>query len=142
MTEKKVPIEQITKLADDVRLIKDFAENHNFDTSLLTANVIPGKSTDRKFDLALISMVSFIFLVLCAVAVIKLWEPPLSTSASSFIFVLGLVFTIIASMAAHIRFQDKVVTSIVVVGLLMVLFIGAGIFTPEEAVDKVGELAK
>jgi len=142
MTENKLPIEQITKLADDVRLIKDFAENHNFDTSLLTANVTPGKSTNKKFDLPLISMVSFILLVLCAIAVIKLWEPPLSISASGFMFVLGLAFTIIASIAAHIRFQDKIVTSIVVIGLLMVLFIGAGIFTPEEAVDKVGEFAK
>lgn len=142
MTGKKLPIEQISKLAEDVRLITDFAENHNFDTSLLTANLTASKNTNKNFDLPLISMVSFIFLVLCTIAVIKLWEPPLSTPASGFMFIIGLAFSIIASIAAHVRFQDKVVTSIVVFGLLMVLFIGAGIFTPEEAVDKVGELAK
>ena len=37
----QLPIEQITKLAEDVRLIKDFAENHNFDTSLLSENITP-----------------------------------------------------------------------------------------------------
>ena len=139
MTANKVPIEQITKLAEDVRLIKDFAENHNFDNSLLTVNVSPANA---KFDLPLIIMISFISLVLCTVAVINFWTPPLSTTASSFIFVVGLVFATIASMAAHMRFQDKIVTTIVIVGLLLVLFIGAGIFTPKEAVDKVGEFAK
>jgi predicted membrane channel-forming protein YqfA (hemolysin III family) len=142
MTVNKLPIAQISKLADDVRLIKDFAENHNFDASLLTANVTPPTNIYSKFDLPLISMVSFILLVLCAIAVIKLWEPPLSPSVSGFMFIIGLAFSIIASIAAHIRFQDKIVTSIVVIGLLMVLFIGAGIFTPEEAVDKVGNFAK
>jgi quinol-cytochrome oxidoreductase complex cytochrome b subunit len=150
MTVNKLPVEQISKLADDVRLIKDFAENHNFDTSLLTANVTPPTNISTKFDLPLISMFFFILLVLCAIALIKFWEPSDNTSVntsvnksvSDFIFIIGLVFSIIASIAAHIRFQDKIVTSIVVIGLLMVLFIGAGIFSPEEAVDKVGNFAK
>ena len=141
MTDNKLQLEQITKLADDVRLIKDFAENHNFDTSLLTA-ISPAKNTGAKIDLPLIAMISFIFLVFCAVAVIKLWNPPLTTPANGFMFIVGLAFSIIASVAAHIRFQDRTVTTIVVIGLLMVLFIGAGIFTPKEAVDKVGEFAK
>ena len=87
-------------------------------------------------------MLSFIVLVICAVAVIKLWKPALSPSVSSFIFIIGLAFSMVSSIAAHIRFQDKIVTTIVVIGLLMILFIGAGIFTPEEAIDKVGEFAK
>ena len=138
----RIPIEQISKLADDVRLIKDFSENHNFDTRLLTANVTPATNSIKTYDLPLISMISFILLVLGAIAVIKLWDPSLSTSVNGFIFIIGLACSIIASIAAHIRFKDKIVTSIVVVGLLMVLFIGAGIFTPEEAVDKVGNFAK
>jgi len=142
MSDKQLPIEQIAKLAEDVRLIKDFAENHNFDTSLLTAKLSPKDNSSKKYDNCMIVMVSFICLVLATIAVIKLWSPPLSTSQNSFAFIVGLVFIIVSSMAAHIRFQDKTVTGIVVVGLLMALFIGAGIFTPQEAVDKVGQIAQ
>lgn len=141
MSEQKVPIEKISKLAEDVRLIKDFAENHNFDTSLLTADIVPA-TNKSKFDIPFIAMVAFTLLVLCMIGVMKFWEPPLSTSVSSFLFLVGLVFVGIASMAAHIRFQNNIITSIVVVSLLLVLFIGAGIFTPKEAVEKVGEIVK
>ena len=141
MTNKKIPLERIEKLANDVRTIKDFAENHNFDTSLLNADI--GSPTSKKgFDLPLICLVIGVLLVLCTVAIIKLWDPPLSTAADSFLFLLGIVFTIGASIAAHIRFQDKVVTGIVIIGLLSVLLIGAGIFSAREAVEKVGDFAK
>ena len=39
MSDNKLPIEQITKLANDVRLIQNFTENHNFDNSLLEAKL-------------------------------------------------------------------------------------------------------
>jgi len=137
----KVPIAQIVKIADDVRLINDFAENHNFDSGLLSADVTPSKEGNPKKDLALYSMVVFIILLLAAIAFIKFWSPPLSSVVISFIFIVGLVFATLASVAAHMKFQDKIVTGIFMVGVLMALFVGAGIFTPEQAVDKVGELA-
>ena len=142
MTSNKLPIEQIAKLANDVRLIKDFAENHNFDTSLLSAQVTPAPNAEKKADLPLIIMIASMVLLICMVAVLKFWTPPLGNAASSFIFLVGLLFTIIASMSAHMRFNNSVVTAIVGIGLLMVLLIGAGVFTPKEAVDKVGEFAK
>ena len=138
MSVNQIPIEKITKLADDVRLIKDFAENHNFNGSLLSASIEP----KSKYDIPLLAMVGSMLVVVALVAVIKFWSPLLSTAANSFIFLIGLIFATIASMTAHMRFQDKIVTSIVAAGLLMVLFIGAGIFTPKEALDKVGELTK
>jgi len=141
MADNKIPIDQIARLADDVRLIKDFAENHNFDSSLLTANVSPSSESESKADSALYSMIGSIVLLLVSIAVIKFWSPPLSSVAISFIFIVGLVFATLASVAAHRKFQDNIVTGIVVIGVFMVLFIGTGIFTPEQAVDKVGELA-
>jgi len=138
MSANQIPIEAIAKLADDVRLIKDFAENHNFNSGLLSASIAP----KRKYDTPLLAMIGCMLIVVALVAVVKFWNPPLSTSANNFIFLIGLIFATIASMTAHMRFQDKVVTSIVAVGLLMVLFIGAGIVTPQEALNKVGELAK
>jgi hypothetical protein len=39
MGEKKdLPVHQIAKLADDIRVIQNFAENYNFDNSLLKAS--------------------------------------------------------------------------------------------------------
>ena len=44
MSEKKeLPIHQITKLADDIRLIQNFAENYNFDNSLLIPSMQRGE---------------------------------------------------------------------------------------------------
>ena len=140
----KLPIDQITKLADDVRLIQDFAENHNFDSSLLTAEVVPVESAKSKKnapDFPLYILCTSMFLVLASIAVIKFFIPPLSTAVNSFIFLVGLLFTVIATMSAHMRFKDNIVTGIVAVGLIMVLFIGAGIFTPQEVLDKASDIA-
>jgi hypothetical protein len=137
-----VPVDQIKALAEDVRLIKDFAENHNFDASLLNAKVSPSKNSTTDKDWPLVSMIACIIFVLLSVAAIKFWQPPFSQSVSSFVFVVGLIFATLAAMSAHMKFKDNIVTIIAIIGLLMVLFIGAGIFTPEQAFDKVGEFSK
>lgn len=141
MSENKVPIDQIAKLADDVRLIKDFAENHNFDNSFLTASVVPAKYS-KSHDIPLIVMIVSMLLVLASAAVILFWNPPLSKAMNNFVFLIGFLFTIFATMSAHLKFKDNVITGAVVIGLIMLLFIGGGIFTPKEALDKAGELAK
>lgn len=141
MSGNKVPIDQIAKLADDVRLIKDFAENHNFDNSLLTASIVPAKYS-KNHDTPLIVMIASMLLVLASAAVILFWSPPLSKAMNNFVFLIGLLFTISATMSAHLKFKDNVITGAVAIGLIMLLFIGAGIFTPKEALDKAGEFAK
>ncbi|OPX54469.1 hypothetical protein SAMN02745127_02783 [Oceanospirillum multiglobuliferum] len=137
-----VPVDQIKALAEDVRLIKDFAENHNFDASLLNAQVSPSKKSTSERDWPLVSMIGCITFVLLAIAAIKFWQPPFSPSVSSYVFVVGLIFATLAAMSVHMKFKDNIVTLIAILGLLMVLFIGAGIFTPEQAIDKVGEFSK
>jgi|TARA_B110000908_G_C10212653_1_gene431070 hypothetical protein len=140
MSDNKLPIEQITKLANDVRLIQNFTENHNFDNSLLEANISPPASS-KKYDKPLIVMIASMLLVLSSAAVILLWEPPLTSSMSSLVFLVGLLFAISATMSAHLKFKDNVITGAVAIGLLMLLSIGAGIFTAEEALSRAGELA-
>jgi len=61
---------------------------------------------------------------------------------NNFIILVGLLFTTSATMSAHLKFKENVITGAVAIGLIMLLFIGAGIFTPKEALDKAGELAK
>jgi hypothetical protein len=135
----KLPIDQIAKIADDVRLIQNFAENHNFDSSFLTAEVVPSetaRNARKPIDYPFYSMVISMFMVLASIAVIKFYTPPLSTAMDSFVFLVGLLFTTIATMSAHMRFKENTVTIIVSIGLIMLLFIGAGIFTPEQALDR------
>jgi hypothetical protein len=139
----KLPIDQIAKIADDVRLIQNFAENHNFDSSFLTAEIVPSetkRNAKKSIDYPLYSMGFCMFLVLVCIAVIKFYTPPLSTEMNSFVFLIGLLFTIIATMSAQMRFKENTITIIVAVGLLMLLFIGAGIFTPEQALDRASSI--
>lgn len=135
----KLPIDQISKIADDVRLIQDFAENHNFDSSFFTAKVVPPetkRNAKKPIDYPLCSMIVSMLFVLASIAVIKFYTPPLAAAMSSFVFLIGLLFTTTAIMSAHMRFKENTVTIILAVGLLMLLFIGAGIFTPEQALDR------
>ena len=138
MTEKPIPIGEIKKLAADIRLIKDFAENHNFDASLIIASIEPksGKPLPRDWPLILASV--FTLLVVGAIASLNFLEG-ISPTASKFIFVLGLLLAGLASICLHRRFENTTITVISGAVLVVVLLVGGGIFTPKEA---VGELQK
>lgn len=140
--KSKLPIEQIAKIADDIRLIQDFAENHNFDSGLLNANVIPKRgSNSKKWDWSLICMFAFLGFVVLVLALLK-FSSNLSEGASSFLFLLGVLFGTLATMCTHMRFQDRSITIIVAIGVFLVLFIGAGIFTPKEAIENIKDIGK
>jgi len=68
---KNLPVEKISKLADDIRTITNFAENHNFDASLLTVAVTPKKGSEGIVDWPLIGMFSFIFLIIVVLGILK-----------------------------------------------------------------------
>ncbi|MGY2463225.1 hypothetical protein [Vreelandella sulfidaeris] len=140
MTGKRdIPVDQIAKLAEDIRVIKDFAENHNFDGNLLKAQITPSpKNSKIKFDWPLISMVISIIAVFVILAFMKFYEP--SQGASAYLFVVGLLFSTIAVMCTHLRFKDTTITIISAFGLFLILFIGAGIFTPKEAFDNIKDI--
>ena len=138
----KLPLEQIEKIAGDIRLIQNFAENHNFDSDLLNANVIPKKGfKSQKWDWSLISMFVFLGLVVLVLALLK-FSSNLSEGASSFLFLLGVLFGTLATMCTHMRFQDRSITIIVAIGIFLILFIGAGIFTPKEAIENIKDIGK
>lgn len=137
--KREIPVDQISKLADDIRVIQDFAENHNFDGNLLKASITPGTGESKKrFDWPLISMIVSIVVVLAILAVLKFYEMP--QSASAYMFVVGLLFSTVAVMCTHLRFRDTTITIISAIGLFLILFIGAGIFTPKEAFDNIKDI--
>ena len=140
MSENKVPIDKISKLADEIRFINDFSENHNFDNSFLTTPATPSELRENR-DTPLIVMITSMFLVLVCTALILFYNPVLSNAMKTFIFLIGLFLTITATITAHLKFKENFITSIVLLGLITLLSISAGMFTPKEALDKAWQLA-
>lgn len=138
MSQKKdLPIAKITRLADDIRLIQDFAENHNFDSGLFSASVIPSKNRQNNpMDIPLISLIIALLVLAILIGFFKFFHG-LSDDLKNFLFLIGILVATFATISTHLRFQDKIVTVIMTVGLFLFLFIGSGIFTPEEAVTKI-----
>lgn len=137
-----LPIKEISKLADDIRLIQDFAENHNFNSNLLNAEVTTkSKSILSIRDWPLVGFFISMALVVCVIAILKFYSP-LSNNASSFIFVIGILFATISIACSHMRFGNVTITIVVAIGLFLFLFIGADIFTPQEAITNLKELKK
>ena len=139
MTQKMIPIGEIKSLADDIRLIKDFSENHNFDASLINASIGPKSDNPKPWDWPLICASVFTVLVVSTIAVLTFWDG-LSITAEKFIFVLGLLFAGLASLCVHKRFDNTTMTIISALVLWIFLLVGAGIFTPKEAVSELQKL--
>jgi len=137
----QLPIEQIAKLAADIRDITGYAENHGFDTGLLHAKVTPGSPPASKCDWPLISLGGFAVLLIVLLSVLTFYEP-ISSKAANFLFVAGMLFVVGASTAAHKKFDNSVITGIICIGLLAVLLVGSGVFTPREAVEQLQEINK
>jgi hypothetical protein len=138
MNQKPLPIGEIKSLAADIRLIKDFAENHNFDASLINATVEVKDSRFKSRNWSMIIGAFFTILVVVTIGMLNFWEG-LTPTASKFVFALGLLFAVIASLCAQKCFDNITITVIYGLGLVVVLLVGAGVFTPREA---VGELQK
>ena len=141
MSGKQLPIEQITKLADDIRVIKDFAENHNFDASLFKAKITPTSVTSKSRDLPLITLFISITFLFGTLGILT-FAGPFSQKANGFIFLIGMLFVISSVVSAHKKFKETIVTTIFAIGLIFVLLVGAGIFTPREAADRLQQLNK
>ena len=139
MTQKTIPISEIKSLADDIRLIKDFTENHNFDASLINASIGAKNDNSKPWDWPLIFASVFTVLVVSTIAALNFWDG-LSITATKFIFVLGLLFAGLASLCVHRRFDNTTMTIITGVVLSIFLLVGAGIFTAKEAVSELQKL--
>lgn len=140
--KNKIPVEQISKLADDIRTIENFAENHNFDSGLLTAKIKPNTSNNKiELDWPLISMLICFALILISFAVILFFDS-ISEPAKKFMLLINLVLVILSSISAHRKFDNNIITIIAVVGGVIVVLIGAEILTPKEAVDSFKEITK
>lgn len=138
-SKDKLSAEKIKQLADDIRVIKGFVENHGFDRSLFSVDVSP-QGTLKKIDWPLISLV--VSAIACLIIVLIKVFGGFDGAASVGLLMIGLVAATAASMCTHLRFNNNVVTLIVGVGAILIIAVGFGVMTPREAIDKAEQLAK
>lgn len=136
-------IEDIHKLADSIRVIEGFTENHGFDGSLFNVRVSsgnPSQAESKKTDLPLIGFFVSVLLCLGAVGVNVYFD--IDTKISTLLLLLGIISAGLAVMAAHLKFKNTGATTIITCFLLAVLVIGFEIYTPREVADKATEKFK
>ena len=56
LSKDKLSVEKIKQLADDIRVINGFVENHGFDGNLLSVNVSP-QSNIRRIDRSILGLI-------------------------------------------------------------------------------------
>jgi heme/copper-type cytochrome/quinol oxidase subunit 4 len=133
-------IEDIHKLAESIRVITGFTENHGFDGSLFDVKVTTGKPApieNKKFDLQLIGFFIAILVTITAVGCNVYFN--ITTKISMLLLLFGIISAGCAVMAAHLKFKSNGATVIVICFLLAVLVIGFEIYTPREVADKAAE---
>ncbi|HFG1893341.1 TPA: hypothetical protein ACGF3M_003520 [Vibrio cholerae] len=143
MPQDKITLDQIAKVADDVRTIQRFQDesvNEGFDSSFMAAQVVPSVTNNNKRDTPLI-MFSLLVVGFCFLVGLR-YVVDISPKIEELLLVMSLIVAVLATLSAQLKFKDSMVTGIVAVGFLFVLSIGFGIFTPKEAITEVKEFVK
>jgi len=144
-SERKMDVEELHKLADSIRVIKDFSENHGFESDLFNVNFPPKKSTDSTKNTIKggkdWSVVIFIICVILSLVCIGVNVYLAVTPKETLLLMLGsIIFTGFSIMAAHLRWKNITATTIAAGVLLAVVAIGYGVFTPKEVAEKAEKL--
>ncbi|APX05955.1 hypothetical protein BWP24_07200 [Vibrio campbellii] len=133
----KMNVDEIRKLANDIREINNFTENHNFDSSLLSVNVTPASNSskgDSSFDKSVwVCGFSVIAVLACVFSNVYFG---FEAKHTTLLFLTSLLLTGIASIATHLRFQNGVATGILACFLVAIILIGFDIYTPKEVVNE------
>lgn len=130
---KPLSHDEIKRLADDIRLIQNYTQSEGFDKNLLNATISSTPSGKINLDTPIVCAGIFIALLISCLIAIALIET-LPPKIFNLIFVLGLVFIVLSTMSIHKKFSNHVMTWLCGIGLSAVLLVGAGIYTPKEAV--------
>lgn len=135
MSQQKLSIDDIKTLAAEVRLIKDFSENHNFNSGLINASVSPAVKAKNDTDWPLITAFGSAVALIIALVVYN-FSVELNQKTVTVFFVVCLLLGGISTMAVHKRFENLTLTLIAGGVLLSAMLIGCGVFTPQEAVSE------
>lgn len=140
-SQGKMNVEEIRKLADDIRVIKNFTENHNFDSSLFSVDVSPRNPTPSSVTESNITFWFFVGSIVIALGcVFANVYFDIQSKHSTLLLLSTLFFSGVATMTAHLKFKNSGATAIIACFLIAVLVIGYGIYTPREVADKAEKL--
>ncbi|MGF1680188.1 hypothetical protein [Photobacterium minamisatsumaniensis] len=138
-------ITQIKELAADIREIKDFTKNENFDASVFNTAInrtrvdVPEPKVEpvkRKngTDWHIVIIGFCVIGLFCLIAVNALLT--LDPKHTGLLIVAGLIAVTFAILSIHLKFNNQGATIIVAVFFVAVVLIGFEIFTPREIADK------
>ncbi|MDP5138544.1 hypothetical protein ORJ04_21590 [Rheinheimera baltica] len=142
MPLEKLSLDQISKVAEDVRTIERFQDealNNGFNSNLFSASIVPGNSP-KLFDWPLIAFLLSLFSLFGLVVLQQIFA--MQGTAYNLMLLGSLLISTLCVMSAHLKFRQLTVSIIVAVGLIVVLAIGFGILTPKEAIDGAKEIVK
>ena len=135
MSQQKLSVDDIKTLAAEVRLIKDFSENHNFSSGLINASLSPAAKVANYTDWPLITAFGAAVALITALVGYN-FSVELNQKIITLVYVVCLLLGGISTMAVHKRFENLTVTLIAGGVLSSMILIGCGVFTPQEAVSE------
>lgn len=139
LSKDKLPVDKIKQIADDIRVINGFVENHGFNGNLFQVDVSP-QGTLKKIDWPLVGLA--VSAIVCLIIVLIKVFGGFDGAASVGLLLIGFAAATVTSMCAHLRFNNNVVTFIVAVGAIGIIAVGFGVITPREAIEKAEQFAK
>ncbi|WP_299013279.1 hypothetical protein [uncultured Photobacterium sp.] len=138
-------VKQIKELAADIREIKDFTQNTNFDMSFFNSAVSHSNPVNPAPEIKPVNMGNnkdwhIIILVLCVLGLFGLIAAnallTIDPKLTVLLMVAGLIMITFAIMSIHLKFNNQGATLIAAFFFIAVVLIGFEIFTPREIADK------
>ncbi|MBT1120726.1 hypothetical protein [Stutzerimonas nitrititolerans] len=124
--------EAIKELADNIRVIENFAGNSGFDKDLLmvkpVAPVNPDSFLKKHEKWVAKTILLSVFLLLVSALVLE-W---VTGKHALLVFVVGMIVTVIGSCYLHKLYGNVTFTTIAGVGGLLILLVAVGVVSPQQ----------
>ena len=134
-SDKPIPVEAITKLADDIRLIQNFSANNNFDSALVSAQLSPSR-LKRRINWAAVGFTTSVVAFVLLVGYFSFVES-IPAKINRFLFLLGVLDVGLCGAQVHYRYRVTTVTWIIGIAMFVTLVVASGMFTLREAIEIV-----
>lgn len=124
--------EAIKELADNIRVIENFAGNSGFDKDLLMVKPVAPVSPDsflKKHEKWVVKALLLAVFLLVISALVLEW---VTGRYASLLFIVGMIVTVIGSCYLHKLYGNVTFTTIAGVGGLLVLLVAVGVVSPQQ----------
>ena len=134
-----IDFKKIERAAENIRVIENFAQKHNFNDGLILS---PSQNNLKKnLDLPILCAFSFLFILVLLMTFTKL-NPSLPEWASFTVVLFEICLCTLIIMCVHKKFDNSMLTTIASAGVVIIFLIGNGLITPMEAAQGVKDTLK